>query len=455
MNKNRNYKATNSNFIPFIPFSWKKYRVKNLVDQNLYYPIGDGDHGSIKPEMYLDYGIPYIRVQNLSWNGELKLDNVVYISEKVQNDNTKSILRPGDILIAKTGATIGKLGYIPQNLLQANTTSSVGKLTVDFKRFDPKYILYCFQAEHFHDQIWMSASQKSAQPGFNIDDFVNFEIASPKLELQLKIVSYLDSKTSKIDNIIECKKSLIIALNEKKQSIIDEAITRGLEPNKSFKYSGIKDLNMIPVDWKISYLKYFVSLKGRLGWKGLKADEYVENSGYGFLSTPDIKNDKIDFTTINHITKERYLESPEIMLKVNDVLLVKDGSTLGITNIVKDLPFETTVNSSIGVLRVFDESLLLPDYLLYYLRSSFMQNKINELKAGQGVPHLFQKDIKNFTILIPPLNEQTLIVEKIQNYNKKIDLLNTLLEESIIKLQLYRQRIISEVVTGNTNINVC
>ncbi len=70
-----------------------------------------------------------------------------------------------------------------------------------------------------------------------------------------------------------------------------------------------------------------------------------------FLATPNIKNNEIDFLNVNYLTKERYEESPEIMLREDDILLTKDGSTLGTVNIVKELPSKTTVNSSIAVLR--------------------------------------------------------------------------------------------------------
>ena len=448
----KDYIKTNSNFIPEVPLNWKKLRVKNLVDKNTYYPVGDGDHGSIKPEMYLEEGVPYIRVQNLSWHGDLLLDNVVYISDEVQKANSKSILRPGDILIAKTGATIGKLGLVPKELKEANTTSSVGKLTIDLSRFHPKYILYSFQAKHFNDQIWIQASQKSAQPGFNIDDLIEFEIATPVLEEQTKIAAFLDYKTSLIDETIEKKKRLIELLKEKRQAVINEAVTKGLNPIAPMKDSGVEWLGEIPEHWELSYFKHYLSLKGRLGWKGLKAEEYVENSGYGFLSTPDIKNDDIDYYSINNITEERYLESPEIMLQKGDVLLVKDGSTLGITNIVKELPIKTTVNSSIGVLRVFDEGELLSNYLLIYLRSNLMQSIINQLKAGQGVPHLFQKDIKNFILIVPPIIEQNIIVEKIIKSDEEIKLLISSIELAIEKLQTYRQSLISEAVTGKIDV---
>jgi type I restriction enzyme S subunit len=448
----KKYMPINSVVFKEAPINWTRFRVKDIVDRSTYYPVGDGDHGSIKPEMYQEFGVPYIRVQNLTWHGELLTDGIVCISESVQLANKKSILYPGDILIAKTGATIGKLALIPEHIKEANTTSSVGKLTVDKKRFHPKYILYCFQSRALQDQIWLEASQKSAQPGFNIDDLIVFEFLAPDLDGQTKVVEYLDHQTAIIDEVIKQKEKLIELLKEKRQAVINEAVTKGLNPKAKMKDSGIEWLGEVPEEWALVPLKHLATLKGRLGWKGLKADEYVE-SGFGFLATPDIKNDEIDFNSINYIPEERFLESPEIILEKNDVLLVKDGSTLGIVNIIKSLPIPSTVNSSIGILRVVDNSLLHPEYLLWLLKSDYLQTVINRLKAGQGVPHLFQKDIKNFMILLPSLSEQLNIVAHIEFIKKSINAIIDNSQLNIEKLKEYRQSIISEAVTGKIDVS--
>src|ERR1035441_6723586 len=120
------YKPIDIKWIDEIPEDWNYYKMKYTVDTKKYYQLGDGDHGSIKPEMYSgDGGIPYIRVQNLSWNGELVWEGMVYISKEVHEANSKSKIIPNDILIAKTGATVGKLALIPDSVIEANTTSSV------------------------------------------------------------------------------------------------------------------------------------------------------------------------------------------------------------------------------------------------------------------------------------------------------------------------------------------
>ena len=188
-----NYKSSGVEWIGEIPNHWKTQKVKHLVDRTKYYQIGDGDHGSIKPEMYLEEGIPYIRVQNLTWDGRIDTDGLVLISNEVHTKNLKSRIIEGDILIAKTGATIGKLGLIDNNVGESNTTSSVGKVTIDRNKHSNKFYLYNFQSNYFQKKLWLIGIQKSAQPGFNIDDLVDFDVVVPPLPEQEQIVKYLNS----------------------------------------------------------------------------------------------------------------------------------------------------------------------------------------------------------------------------------------------------------------------
>ena len=214
-----------------IPMDWKIIKLGKTVDSKIRYPIGDGDHGSINPSMYLESGIPYIRVQNLSDSKEIKWDNMVYISEETQKNNSKSILRENDILIAKTGATVGKTCIIPDSIKEANTTSSVGKITVDKQNFDYRYVYYSLRADFTQDLIKLIASQKTAQPGFNIVDMIEFPICQPSKEIQESIANYLDKKVSQIDDIISKQKILIEKLESYKKSLIYECVTGKREVN--------------------------------------------------------------------------------------------------------------------------------------------------------------------------------------------------------------------------------
>ncbi|NEW84146.1 MAG: restriction endonuclease subunit S [Mariniphaga sp.] len=210
-----------------------------------------------------------------------------------------------------------------------------------------------------------------------------------------------------------------------------------------YKDSGIEWLGEIPNHWTFSRIKNIGSVNGRVGWKALKASEYVD-SGYFFLATPNIKGRNIDYTNVNYITYERFIESPEIILRENDILLTKDGSTLGTLNIVKNIPGSGTVNSSIAVLRF--KRAINTDFVYFLIVSEYLQNVITQKKDGMGVPHLFQKDINNFLLLIPSLYEQTTIASYLKLKTFAIDHKVTLLEQKIIHYQQLRKSLINETV---------
>lgn len=276
------------------------------------------------------------------------------------------------------------------------------------------------------------------------------QLPVPTIEEQKKIANFLDKKVSKIDEIIHDTKQSIEALQSYKRSIITEKVTQGIRPSGQLKSSGVEWIGEIPDYWDVSKFKYEFYVRGRVGWKGLTASEYIEDKGYAFLSTPDIKGQFIDFTNVVHITKDRYEESPEIMLSVGDVLLTKDGSTIGTNNIVRKLPEPTTVNSSLAVLTT--RGRVLPLYLYYWLSSTYVQETANFIRNGMGVPHLFQRDINEFYILIPPESEQLEIINYLENATGKInDLIfakNTLLDE----YESYKKSMIYEYVTGKKQV---
>jgi type I restriction enzyme S subunit len=217
-----------------------------------------------------------------------------------------------------------------------------------------------------------------------------------------------------------------------------------------YKDSGVEWLGEVPEHWEISRLGYEAWVRARLGWKGLKAEEYVDD-GFAFLSTPNIKGIAIDFDNVNFIDQHRFDESPEIKLCEGDVLLAKDGSTLGTVNVVRTLPRPTTVNSSIAV--ITPNPRLNGVYLFYLFDSSFMENTIQRIKGGMGVPHLFQADLNKFFLPIPPRTEQIRIAGFLDRETAKIDALVSEQQRLIELLKEKRQTVISHAVTKGLDKN--
>ena len=209
-----------------IPRNWGIYKLNHILDLNHPYPLGDGDHGSIKAKDYVTNGIPLLRVQNLGYAEPIKKENMVYISAK-QNETIKnSTLRPNDILFAKTGATIGKTAIITEEMPIANTTSHIGKITVDTNKFYPRYIYYFMSSEVGNFQLWSIAGKKATRPEVGLDEVRYIKFLVPKsIEEQEQIAKYLDSKCSKIDQAIQRSNKIIQKLEEYKKALIYNAVT--------------------------------------------------------------------------------------------------------------------------------------------------------------------------------------------------------------------------------------
>jgi type I restriction enzyme S subunit len=172
----------------------------------------------------------------------------------------------------------------------------------------------------------------------------------------------------------------------------------------------------------MSRVDRIATVNARIGWKALTAAEY-QPGGYAFLATPNIKDSEIDFDNVNYISEYRYNESPELKLRPGDILLAKDGNTLGIVNVVRTVPHPATVNGSIAVLRPFGVEA---GYLRYVIASGVTQGRINSVKDGMGVPHLFQWDIKRLAVPLPPVEEQHRIADFLDAETARIDRLVSL-----------------------------
>ncbi len=206
----------------------------------------------------------------------------------------------------------------------------------------------------------------------------------------------------------------------------------------------------LPASWHTTRLDRVATVRARIGWKALTADEYVPE-GYAFLATPNIKTDVIDFQNVNFITEYRYEESPELKLRVGDVLLVKDGNTLGITNLVRELPRPATVNGSIAVVRA---TAMTPAFLRYVLASDYVQGRIGAYRAGMGVPHLFQADIKKFPLPQPPAALQEAIVDYLDDETARLDEIETAYRRQLGLLALRKRAGVSDALRSHSTGDV-
>lgn len=424
--------------IGHIPQNWYIAKIKYFAGLQ-----AGGTPSKDKPEYWEDGNINWMSSGEV--NNEFVYETKNKITELGLRNSNATLLPTNSVMMALNGQGKTK-GTVA--ILKVETTCNQSLVAFITNEINLHY-LYLYYFLKYNYKFIRGLVGDGLRDGISLGLLKSLKICIPTYDEQKKIGDFLYRKEKEIKALISQKEKLIKLLEKQRQSIITEAVTKGLNPNMKMKDSGVEWIGEIPEHWQKTRIDFISRVKARLGWKGLKAEEYVEE-GYGFLSTPNLKYREIDFENINYITEERYLESPEIMLEIGDVLLAKDGSTLGIVNVVRDLPIQSTVNSSIAVLRPTNK--INSVYYYYYLKSTYIQDVINQIKDGMGVPHLFQADIKKFTVLLPPLTEQQNIAKFLDEETSKIEKLVTNVKSQIEKLKEYRQALIYEAVTGKIDV---
>ena len=279
----------------------------------------------------------------------------------------------------------------------------------------------------------------------------NISVVIPSLEEQQKISIFLDKKCSIIDSLISLQEQMMEQLTNYKLSVITEAVTKGLNDEVQFVSSGIEWIGDVPKHWDINKLFNLCTIKGRIGWKGLRSDEFKENS-YAYLVTgQDFKSADIDWKKCYQIDKERYDEDPYIQLNEGDLLVTKDGSIGKIAKVGK-LDKPACLNSGIFVLKQ-RKDIFYPNYLYWYLESPLLLRYNSFINTGgTTIIHLYQNVFERFTLLIPPMDEQQSIASYLDKKCGEIDKLLEIKKEKLEALKNYKKSVIFEAVTGKIKI---
>lgn len=219
---------------------------------------------------------------------------------------------------------------------------------------------------------------------------------------------------------------------------------------EQMKPSGIDWIGEIPQGWNLKRIKYLSTLKGRIGWQGLTADEYVDEGPFLITGT-DFINGTINWDTCVHITEERWGEAPEIHIKNGDLLITKDG-TVGKVAIVSNLEGKASLNSGVLLIRTFDG--FDKRFLYWTLLSDEFWAWFKLKNAGNStIIHLYQNDFAEFCYTFPNVIEQKAIADFLDEQCGRIDGIISDLEKQIETLQKYKKSLILETITKGLNKN--
>lgn len=464
-----------------LPEGW----VKSDLDNILLSIIGGGTPSKAIPEYYQG-DIPWMSVKDM--NKHALTDTIDHItSDAVENSSTNVI--PAGTPIIATRMSLGKI-------VTASFDSAINqdlKALFLSREVDRNFFIHWYRSQA---QLIESLGTGTTVKGIRLEVLKALTINLPPLTEQKIIAEKLDTLLAQVDSTKVRLEQIPQILKRFRQAVLASALKGELtskwrianktgqdissfkdsvkkyrfenwvkEQEQKFSNKGKQPKNdswkkkyqeaiisqditgkEIPDGWLFEPLDGLVYISARIGWKGLKASEYTVK-GPLFLSVHSLNYGKeVNLAQAYHISERRYNESPEIMLKNDDILLCKDGAGIGKLAIVKNLNEPATINSSLLLIRAGD--FFIPEYLFYFLSGPDMQNLVKERMTGSAVPHLFQRDVKEFVLEVPPLKEQHEIVRRVEQLFAYADTIEKQVNSALTRVNSLTQSILAKAFRG-------
>lgn len=424
MSRYSDYTDTGIEWIGDIPNKWNIKPLFTLLQENKTKNILKN-----KNVLTLSYG--EIKLRDLSKNRGLLPENfegyqvvkngyIIIRSTDLQND--KKSLRVG--LVHDTGViTSAYLGLIPSKEV------SPGFIYQYLNMCDLKKVFYGLGG--------------GLRQSLRFDDFKRFPLLVPPPHEQNLISRYLDNKTSQIDSLIEKIEQKIELLKEQRTSLINQCVTKGLNPDVEMKDSGVEWIGEIPKHWDLKKLKYIVSYNTEA-----LTDQTDPSYEFTYIEIGDV--DYID--GISYKSKTVFSDSPSRarrVLRNGDVIISTVRTYLRAIGFI-DREDDLIGSTGFCVLRSSKE--VSGKYLSYAVRSEWFISDVISNSEGVSYPAINSSDLVNLKITLPPLNEQ-IKIEKMLNV--EIERFDDLISKETKRIELlkeYRQSLISNAVTGKVKI---
>ena len=304
-----------------------------------------------------------------------------------------------------------------------------------------KYLIYYFL--YIDDSKRFKPLYKGLRKTVPFDSFMSYKIPVPSRGEQDAVVEYLDAATSKIDEAIAQQQKMIELLNERKQIIINNAVTKGLDPNVKMKPSGIDWIGDIPEHWELSQLKKVAKII--LG----KMLSREQGNVYPYLCAKDVHYGSVDVSDLKSMNFSE-IEKQMYEVRNGDMLIVEGGAGAGGCAIFECKGTGIYIQNSIMIVR--GNTMMLNGYICYMIQSMNQRGYVEYICNKATIPHFTKEKVGSVIIPIPPKEEQETIVKHVTKRIKPIDDNIIARNKQISLLQERKQIIINDVVTGKVKV---
>lgn len=433
------YKDSGVEWIGEIPEHWIHCKLGYLLVKNDSGTWGDD---------YDDDGVVVLRSTEITLNGTWSIVDPARRMIPVK-EYERCLLREGDLILTKSSGSeqhIGKTVIVDEDIAKMKCVFSnfMQRLRPENGKLLPKY-LYYFLNVNGREQLFYLSTTTTGLKNISGSTINALKIQLPTMYEQVIIANFLDQKTAVIDDLIADKEKLIELLQEKRQAIITEAVTKGLNPNVKMKDSGVEWIGEIPEEWELIKIKFVGTI---YSGNGFKEELQGKTEGdYPFFKVSDINgNGKLAISSNNYVDEDDVVNNGWNIIPKNSILFPKIGEALK-KNHRKINACSCLIDNNIAAIKT-NERIIDFNYFYYYFCCVNAEWFVNP----GAVPSINNAYLKNFMVLLPSKNEQTAIANFLDQKTAEIDDLITEIKLQIRKLKEYRQSLIFEAVTGKIDV---
>ncbi len=431
-------------WIEEIPKKWEIRRIKHIASLN-----GRIGWQGLTSAEYQDEGAYLITGINFK-NGEIDWESCVHVPVERWEEAEQIQIKNNDLLITKDG-TIGKVAIV-RNMPGATSLNSGVLLIRTEENTNTRFLYWILQSAVFWRWFRIINSGNSTIIHLYQYDFCNFKFPYPSSKEQTAIADYLDKKCASIDSIIEKEQRVIEKFTEYKQSVITEAVTKGLNPDVPMKDSGIEWIGAIPEGWEIQPLKTLVDI---LPGYAFSSNDF-KTEGIRLLRGINIGVEKTRWDEVVYFSDEIDESLKLFVLEPGDIVVgldrpwINGGMRVAVIS-EEDLPSLLVQR----VCRIRDGFQGKSSFIHYVLMTRSFQEALTVEMTGVSVPHISTGQIGNYRTAIPSLSEQQKIVGFLDKKCVAIDNVITQKQQLIDKLTEYKKSLIYEMVTGKKEVPLC
>ena len=361
----------------------------------------------------------------------------------IDTHSSANTLSPA-IVVGRKGS-LGKIQYSDVPCFVIDTAYYIDSRTSHANLRWIYYVLHTLKLERFRNSVL---------PGLNRESAEGQHIPLIRVEEQTQIANFLDRKTEQIDELVRIKERQIELLQEQRTALINQTVTKGLDPNVEMKPSGVEWIGEIPKHWEMIPIKHMLQTGKdsiRVGPFGssLKSQEF-QDKGIRVYNQQSVYNEDFSKSDI-FISEEKFNELRSFIVQPKDVLITSRG-TIGKMTIVPK-------NGEIGVLHPclirlrLNENKLIPKFLWWYVNhSSFFIESVRIESNSTTIDVIYSDTLSSVKIPTPPMKEQLDILEFLNVKIPSIDTAISIENQKIQLLKEYRQSLISEAVTGKIDV---